>query len=793
VGIIEMLPSIISAPMMSIFSAIAILFLLWTFPYLWAIWKTHQMTIPVARNQRIAVEQVSDYLHDLFESGITELEHQGFEVSGYYCTEVDNAEDRKHWHVLLQHGSKHTYAILSVLKPLSSSNPVSLKFATFFTDDCLFCTLNETILGFYRPNPQEITQYLGSIPIPAQWEAHQNKLKTLWESKISQMLTQEAFEATWEAHDKRMIEVLIQNKEVFWSQPNERYRMSIGTSIKAVAKTARNRHRRQLTPAVPSDDMGKDPAKAEAAIALEVEEFHHLQQQRRSGSRRSKTLWLLGSLALFIATYAVIFSPQRLVIFVAVLLLHEGGHVLAMKLFGYRDAAILFIPFLGALATARKDNASLTEKVWISLAGPLPGLCLGIGLAIFTSLRHSDPTLMIERLHQFHWMQETTYMLIFLNLFNLLPVYPLDGGQVTDLLLFSRNPYVGVVFKAIGVGLLGLLGLQKPLLLSFAVIIALTIPTTFRLAKLNVKLRKDLRSIPATDKAGLIQFIFSQLQQPPYNTLSFNQKYGLAVGLLDSHQEQSAPLRTRLGLVVIYLASLLVSVLGMVVALFPNLPLLASAVREYSQFPQVQQQKMQIRITQANQALQKNPKDAKAYEDRGQAKLVLKDLDGALEDANQALALDPNSARGYTLRGEILGQRGNLKAAKADWAKGSQLLLGQDLQHANQALVKNPRNINAYINRAEIKTGLKDYKGAIADSTQALKLDPKNIDARLVRGAAALQLEDYKGAIADTSEVIRLEPENAYAYELRSMARKQLGDKTGANTDAQTAERLDPS
>jgi Zn-dependent protease len=592
VGTIEMLPSVISAPMMSIFSAIAVLFLLWTFPYLWAIWKTHQMTIPVSRNQRIAVEQVPDYLHDLFESGITELEHQGFEVSGYYCTEVDNAEDRKHWHVLLQHGSKHTYAILSVLKPLASSNPVSLKFSTFFTDECLLCTLNETLLGFYSPNPQEITQSLGSIPIPAQWDAHQHKLKALWESKTPRMLTPEVFEATWEAHSKRMIEVLIQTKEVFWSQPNERYRMSIGTSIKAVAKTARNRHRRQLTPAVPSDDMGKDPAKAEAAIALEVEEFHHLQQQRRSGSRRSKTLWLLGSLALFIATYAVIFSPQRLVIFVAVLLLHEGGHVLAMKLFGYRDAAMLFIPFLGALATARKDNASLTEKVWISLAGPLPGLCLGIGLAIFTSLNNSDPTLMIERLHQFHWMQETTYMLIFLNLFNLLPVYPLDGGQVAELLLFSRNPYAGVVFKGIGVGLLGLLGLQKPLLLSFAVIIALTIPTTFRLAKLNVKLRKELRSIPATDRAGLVQFIFRMLQQPPYNAFPFAKKYGLAVGLMDSHQEQSAPWTTRVGLTSVYFVSLLVGFTGVLIALVPNWPLLVRGFRHQNQSSLVRQQPM---------------------------------------------------------------------------------------------------------------------------------------------------------------------------------------------------------
>lgn len=753
------------------------------------------MTFPIPRNERIAVEQVPEYLHDLFESGITELEQQGFEVSGYYSTEVGKAEDRKHWHVLLQHESIHTYATLSVLKPLTTSNPVSLKFSTFFTDDCLLCTLNEPLLGFYSSHPQEIIQYLGNVSIPAQWEGHQQKLTTLCESKMPQTLTPEAFNAEWEAHSKKVIDALAQNKEVFWSQPNERYRMSISTSIKAVVKVAQSRHRKQPAAVTPANEVENNPAKTDAAIALEVEEFHHLQQQRRSGSRRNKTLWLLGSLALFIATYAVIFSPQRLVIFVAVLLLHEGGHVLAMKLFGYRDAAMLFIPFLGALATARKDNASLTEKVWISLAGPLPGLCLGIGLAIFTSLNNSDPTLMIERLHQFNWMQETTYMLIFLNLFNLLPVYPLDGGQVTDLLLFSRNPYVGVVFKAIGVGLLGLLGLQKPLLLSFAVIIALTIPTTFRLAKLNAKLRKDLRSIPATDKAGLIQFIFSQLQQPPYNTLSFNQKYGLAVGLLDSHQEQSAPWTTRVGLTSVYVVSLLIGFASVFIALIPNWPLVVNMYRNrYASDRSVAHtQLMQQQMKRATQALKNNPKDVIAYEQRGQARLALKDVEGALEDANQLLKLNPNAFSGYNLRGAILSQKGDIKGAKAAWARGTQLLQNQMLQDANQAIVKDPQNISAYLKRAEAKTFLKDYKGAVKDCTQALKLDPKNIDARLMRVTAALEVEDYKGAIADTSEVIRIEPENAYAYELRSMARKQLGDKTGANTDAQTAERLDPS
>jgi Zn-dependent protease len=121
---------------------------------------------------------------------------------------------------------------------------------------------------------------------------------------------------------------------------------------------------------------------------------------------------------------------------VGVLLFHEGGHVLAMKIFGYRDVTMLFIPFLGALATAKKEDASLTEKVLISLAGPVPGLVIGIGLAIAFS--NENPLSIVS--DNPSWIMPLSWTLIGLNLFNLLPVYPLDGGQIADLLLFSSNP-----------------------------------------------------------------------------------------------------------------------------------------------------------------------------------------------------------------------------------------------------------------------------------------------------------------------------------------------------------------
>ncbi|NEQ45957.1 MAG: hypothetical protein F6K00_21390 [Leptolyngbya sp. SIOISBB] len=295
-------------------------------------------------------------------------------------------------------------------------------------------------------------------------------------------------------------------------------------------------------------------------------EFQRQRQQANPMSRRTRSWLFLGTFAFFLVVYASVFDLQGVLILVAALLLHEGGHVLAMKIFGYRDTAMLFIPFLGALATARKEDATLTEKVWISLAGPLPGLALGIGLAIALNLSGMAPV---------SWGEEAVSILVFLNLFNLLPIYPLDGGQVADLLLFSRNPQIGVVFKAIGTGLLILTGLLlgAPLLFAFAILISLSIPNSFRLAKLSNQLRRKFHSTLETSLTttentdALARQVFQRLQQPPYDTLTFDQKSTLLTGILERRQEEAAGWTTRVGLSCVYLVSLFVGLIGGIAAI----------------------------------------------------------------------------------------------------------------------------------------------------------------------------------------------------------------------------------
>jgi len=70
-------------------------------------------------------------------------------------------------------------------------------------------------------------------------------------------------------------------------------------------------------------------------------------------------------------------DPIFLMTLVGILFLHEAGHWLAMRYYGYQDTAIFFIPFLGAMVAGSKRNLSESQSAVIILAGPLPGFILG--------------------------------------------------------------------------------------------------------------------------------------------------------------------------------------------------------------------------------------------------------------------------------------------------------------------------------------------------------------------------------------------------------------------------------
>ena len=139
-----------------------------------------------------------------------------------------------------------------------------------------------------------------------------------------------------------------------------------------------------------------------------------------------------------------------LLILTAIVIFHELGHFLAMKAFHYKELGIFFIPLLGAYASGTKREVSQKQSAIILLAGPLPGIIVGIFLFILAKNRITEMAYEDYRL-----LGKTAALLIFLNVLNLLPIYPLDGGQLLNRLFLDESKIIGKVFVVISALALG--------------------------------------------------------------------------------------------------------------------------------------------------------------------------------------------------------------------------------------------------------------------------------------------------------------------------------------------------
>ena len=151
----------------------------------------------------------------------------------------------------------------------------------------------------------------------------------------------------------------------------------------------------------------------------------------------SLALYLLIGYYFFSANWALLLILTGIVIF------HEFGHFLAMKIFHYKELGIFFIPLLGAYASGTKREVSQKQSVIILLAGPMPGIIVGIILFFISKNR------VVDIPYQADLLSSTASLLIFLNVLNLLPVYPLDGGQLLNRLFLDDTHIIGKIFVVI--------------------------------------------------------------------------------------------------------------------------------------------------------------------------------------------------------------------------------------------------------------------------------------------------------------------------------------------------------
>lgn len=188
------------------------------------------------------------------------------------------------------------------------------------------------------------------------------------------------------------------------------------------------------------------------------------------------SIFIFFSMGLFSNTVADI------LIIIGVLFIHELGHLAGMKLFKYKNVSMMFIPFLGAAVSGHETSPSGSRKAMVSLMGPLPGIFIAVGI-LFYNRDLQNPLL----------AQFANFSLL-INAFNLLPFYPLDGGRFFDDILFSRNPYIEIIFKLLAIIVLGIMAFESKswALGIFVFFILITISQTFLSAKITREMKKTM-------------------------------------------------------------------------------------------------------------------------------------------------------------------------------------------------------------------------------------------------------------------------------------------------------------
>ena len=133
-----------------------------------------------------------------------------------------------------------------------------------------------------------------------------------------------------------------------------------------------------------------------------------------------KLFTVAGSMLVSIGAYALLWGWKFALGFVALLFVHEMGHALEAKRQGLNVSAPVFIPFLGAMILLKEQPQSIWNEFKVAAAGPIVG-----------SLGAAGAWGMHEATGNDFWLA-LAFVGFFLNLFNLAPIWQLDGGRMVS-------------------------------------------------------------------------------------------------------------------------------------------------------------------------------------------------------------------------------------------------------------------------------------------------------------------------------------------------------------------------
>lgn len=141
-----------------------------------------------------------------------------------------------------------------------------------------------------------------------------------------------------------------------------------------------------------------------------------------AAGKMGKLLTTGGTMIISMVVYSFVFGWRYAVGLVLLIFFHEMGHYIAARQRGMNVGAPTFIPFVGAWIQLKDQPHDAHTEAYVGFAGPLAGTLASI--ACYWVARSSGSQLMLA----------LAYSGFMLNLFNLIPISPLDGGRITAII-----------------------------------------------------------------------------------------------------------------------------------------------------------------------------------------------------------------------------------------------------------------------------------------------------------------------------------------------------------------------
>lgn len=202
-----------------------------------------------------------------------------------------------------------------------------------------------------------------------------------------------------------------------------------------------------------------------------------------------------GSMLLMIGVYGALWGWKYAVGFVALLFVHECGHLVAARQFGLKVSAPMFIPFMGAFIALKEAPKNAWIEAWVGIGGPLLGSLAALVCHLFGVWW--DVPLLVALGWTGYW----------LNLFNLTPIGQLDGGHIATAL----SPWLWLG----GLGIMGWMAWTRPQNFIIWLILLVSLPRVFSLFRKRTDAEQRFyevtpaqRSLMAVLYFGLIAALF---------------------------------------------------------------------------------------------------------------------------------------------------------------------------------------------------------------------------------------------------------------------------------------------